>query len=257
MSRGEFEALKEMHAVLPIFVTKPYAWGKLDKEEPETYFLLAEFRDVGEQPPEPIRFTARLAELHRNSVSPTGKFGFHTTTCHSTVPQVTDIWEEYWWKLYQKQLGRMVELDVEKNGSWPEFKILTDLTLEKVIPRLLEPLQSEGRTIKPCLVHGDLWDENAAIDMNTGEPFVYDCGSFYGKQVPMTEHGPIFAFRTWLITHQGTMSTRSVTGARHVTVLATRHTSATTSGTFPYQSLKRNGTGATSSTRCVTSFTLP
>ena len=48
-----------------------------------------------------------------------------------------------------------------------------------MIPRLLEPLQSEGRSIKPCLVHGDLWDENTATDMDTGEPFIFDAGSFY------------------------------------------------------------------------------
>lgn len=61
-----------------------------------------------------------------------------------------------------------------------EFKIVCDLTLEKVVPRLLKPLQSEGRSIKPCLIHGDLWDENTATDMDTGEPFVFDAGSMYG-----------------------------------------------------------------------------
>ena len=82
--------------------------------------------------------------------------------------------------LFQKQFGHMVKLDLEKNGYWPEFTILTDLTLSKVIPRLLEPLQSNGRSIKPCLIHGDLWDENTATDMNIGEPFVFDVGSMYG-----------------------------------------------------------------------------
>ena len=36
--------------------------------------------------------------------------------------------------------------------NWPEFDAVCDLTLEKVVPRLLLPLQSEGRTIEPCLV---------------------------------------------------------------------------------------------------------
>lgn len=36
-----------------------------------------------------------------------------------------------------------------------------------------------GRSIKPCLVHGDLCDENAATDGLTGEPFMFDAGSFY------------------------------------------------------------------------------
>lgn len=57
------------------------------------------------------------------------------------------------------------------------------MTLEKVIPRLLEPLQSDGRSIKPCLIHGDLEVENSATDITTGEPFVFNAGSFYGNDL--------------------------------------------------------------------------
>lgn len=81
----------------------------------------------------------------------------------------------------------MVTLDQERNGMWDEFKAFCDLTLEKVVPRLLEPLQSEGRSIKPCLIHGDLWDENTATDMDTGEPFVFDAGSMYGMMTFLNE----------------------------------------------------------------------
>ena len=49
MCEGEFESLKAIHAVSPNFVPKPYAWGKYLQEKQETYFLLTEFRDVGEQ----------------------------------------------------------------------------------------------------------------------------------------------------------------------------------------------------------------
>ncbi len=49
MCQGEFESLKAIHAVSPSFVPEPYAWGKYTQEDPETYFLLAEFRDVGKQ----------------------------------------------------------------------------------------------------------------------------------------------------------------------------------------------------------------
>ena len=75
----------------------------------------------------------------------------------------------------------LIRQDIEKNGLWPEFRIVCDLTTSIVIPRLLEPLQSEGGSIKPCLMVGDIWDENTATDMNTGELFVFDAGSMYGK----------------------------------------------------------------------------
>ncbi|KAJ8124086.1 hypothetical protein ONZ43_g109 [Nemania bipapillata] len=180
---GEFESLKAIHNVSPELAPLPYAWGRFKETallSDATYFLLAQFREVGEQPPDPLKFTARLADFHKKSESPTGKFGFHVTTCHAKLPQVTDCWEDSWEVLYKKQLAQMIRLDEEKHGEWPEFQKVCKLTLEKVIPRLLGPLQSEGRTIKPCLVHGDLWDENTATDMDTGEPFVFDAGSFYG-----------------------------------------------------------------------------
>jgi protein-ribulosamine 3-kinase len=111
---------------------------------------------------------------------PNGKFGFHITTSHTTLPQVTNLWEESSWSaLYQKQLAHMIKLDEEKYGIWLEFQHICRLTVEKVIPRLLEPLQSDGRSIKPCLVHGDLWDENTATNTDTGESFIFDAGSFY------------------------------------------------------------------------------
>lgn len=179
MIEGEYESLKAMHAVSPTFVPEPFACGHYTQDNREMYFLIEEFRLVGEQPPDPARFTAKLAELHKKSVSPTGKFGFHTMTCHGKVAQMTDQWNESWSVVYQQHLGYMVKQDEEQNGLWPEFKVLCDITLQNVIPRLLEPLQSEGRSIKPCLIHGDLWDENTATDMRTGEPFIFDPGSMY------------------------------------------------------------------------------
>jgi len=179
---GEFESLRAIHAVSPNIAPYPYSWGKLCDKGPsgsDAYFLLTEFREVGEQPPNPDTFTARLAELHKKSPSPTGKFGFHVTTCHAKLPQVTACWEESWAVLYRKQLAHMIKMDAEKNGDMPEFSRLCDLVLNKVIPRLLDPLQSNGRSIKPCLIHGDLWDENTATDMDTGEPFIFDACSFY------------------------------------------------------------------------------
>jgi protein-ribulosamine 3-kinase len=64
--------------------------------------------------------------------------------------------------------------------NWPEFDVLCALTLSKVVPRLLLPLQSNGRVLKPCLLHGDCWDGNTATDAQTGEAFVFDACSFYG-----------------------------------------------------------------------------
>ncbi|KAI9774251.1 MAG: hypothetical protein M1839_001753 [Geoglossum umbratile] len=179
MCEGEFESLKAIYAVSPSFVPKPYAWGKYSQEGPDTYFLLAEFRDVGEQPAEPVKLATRLADMHQRSVSPTGKFGFHIGTCHAKIRQAVDSWEDSWCVLFSKHLGHIMEL-AKPILKWPEFDVVCKLTLEKVVPRLLLPLQSDGRNIKPCLIHGDCWDGNTAMDMRTGEAFVFDVCSFYG-----------------------------------------------------------------------------
>jgi len=49
MCQGEFESLKAIDNATPGFCPKPYAWGRYSKEEPETYFILEEFRDIGKQ----------------------------------------------------------------------------------------------------------------------------------------------------------------------------------------------------------------
>lgn len=64
--------------------------------------------------------------------------------------------------------------------NWPDFDVVCNLILERVIPRLLCPLQENGRTLKPSLIHGDCWDGNTATDAKTGEAFVLDMCSFYG-----------------------------------------------------------------------------
>ena len=176
MIEGEFESLKAIQAIVSTFVPTAYAWGPLRR--PPGYFLLTEFKDIGQQPPDPEKLTLRLAELHKSSKSPTGKFGFHVPTSHGNIPQAVG-WEESWTVMFSKILSRAMDLDSEKHGPWPEFTALRTLLFDYVIPRLLDPLQSEGRTLKPSLIHGDIWDENCATDTKTGEPFAFDAGSIY------------------------------------------------------------------------------
>jgi fructosamine-3-kinase len=51
--------------------------------------------------------------------------------------------------------------------------------VEKVIPRLLRPLETGGDDIKPRLVHGNLWDGNARSNIMTDKPIIYDASSMY------------------------------------------------------------------------------
>jgi fructosamine-3-kinase len=53
------------------------------------------------------------------------------------------------------------------------------LILDHVIPRLLGPLESDGRQVKPCLIHGDLWEDNIGTHTKTGDIFLVDPAPFY------------------------------------------------------------------------------
>ena len=69
---------------------------------------------------------------------------------------------------------------------WNLDRILPPL-FDKVIPRLLRPLESNGRKILPSLVHGDLWYGNAGIiDEGTEEGIVYDPASFWAHNECMS-----------------------------------------------------------------------
>ena len=111
-------------------------------------------------------------------MSPNGKFGFHVVTYNGDLPQdngYADTWEEF----FSTGFKHMINLNLERGGSWEEIEGLKSDMLSKVIPRLIRPLESNGRSIKPSLVHGDLWYGNAAVDAVTDLPLVYDPSSFY------------------------------------------------------------------------------
>ena len=87
---GEYKSMSELYKILPSFVPKPYGWGKFQLESPETYFFLCDFH-MNHGLPAPDKFCTRIAEIHRNSESPTGKFGFQVPNCHGKIPQVVDL----------------------------------------------------------------------------------------------------------------------------------------------------------------------
>lgn len=59
------------------------------------------------------------------------------------------------------------------------MKTTFELFITETIKLMLEPLQSDGRTLKSSLIHDDIWEENAAINLATNDPVVYDCIAIY------------------------------------------------------------------------------
>lgn len=174
---GEFESMKEIHKQMPEFVPKPIAWGSY-ASAPDTHFILMEYKEMILDIPDPEKFTARLSSLHQKSTSPNGMFGFHVTTYAGNLPQYTE-WESSWEIFFAKSMRQALDLEIKAKGYDPEFDVLIPTLFDKVIPRLLRPLETEGRSIKPSLVHGDLWFGNAGIDSESSQPLVFDACCFF------------------------------------------------------------------------------
>jgi fructosamine-3-kinase len=173
--KGEFEGTSAIASITPDFVPKPLGWGTY-VASPDTHFYLCEFHELVEELPDPGAFCAKVAELHRTHSS--DKYGFHVVTYNGDLPQengYTDTWEEF----FANGLRHMFKLNLERGGPCDELQQLMPAMFEKVIPRLLRPLESGGNSIKPSLVHGDLWCGNAAIDVETEQPLVFDPSCFW------------------------------------------------------------------------------
>lgn len=97
---------------------------------------------------DPHSFSARLAVLHHNTKSPHRRFDFHATTYSGNLPQTND-WEASWETFFVKSMRRALDLKLEVKGPDPEFDVPVPVLFDRVIPRLLCPLESEGRSVKP------------------------------------------------------------------------------------------------------------
>lgn len=164
MLLGEYTSMRAIHSLLPGLVPKPHGPSNSIKR----YFLLYNFLEVDfKNAPDPDLFTKKVAELHKYGSSENGKFGFHVPTYDGKLPQPVD-WQSSWALFFTNLLTAVLKLDIEVNGVWPEFQDASKQLLDAVIPRLLGTLQSEGRSIKPNLIHGNLSPGNFGTSMETG-----------------------------------------------------------------------------------------
>ncbi len=178
MMEAEHQSIMEIHSYMPDFVPQPVSWGKFKQASPETFFYLMEFLELGPEIVEPAEFCRRVAQLHDMSVSPTGKFGFHLVTWHGPNPQNT-TWEGNWCTFFTRLLTQFFDREIAQNGPQPDYEAAFKTFAQMVVPQILIPLQSDGRVLKPCLIHGDLWEENTGLNLETGLPVVFDASAMY------------------------------------------------------------------------------
>ncbi|KAL8377591.1 hypothetical protein RB595_008331 [Gaeumannomyces hyphopodioides] len=182
IARAEFEGSQTLFRALPDNATKPIAWGRC-ASRPGWAFFLAEFRDMMPMRPglpAPAEVAAVVARLHEHR-SPGGRFGFHVRTFAATQAIDTsccDTWEEF----FSRSLAAVLAAELAAQGRDPDLEALSAVLLDRVVPRLIRPLETGRNRIEPVLLHGDLWHGNLAVDNETKNVLLYDPCCFYGHR---------------------------------------------------------------------------
>lgn len=167
-----------MFKIAPDFCPDPIARGTF-QTDPCSYFYICKFYEMPEGVPEPRAFCEKVAKLHSAHTSPEGKFGFHVTTYNGNLPQ-DNTWSSSWEECFTNGMKNAFKVYRERAGPQPELEAMLPGFYSKVIPRLLRPLESDGRKLQPSFVHGDLWCGNAAIiDEDTKDGIAFDPASFW------------------------------------------------------------------------------
>ncbi|KAK7962011.1 uncharacterized protein PG986_002836 [Apiospora aurea] len=180
MMRGTFEAEQAIYETLPEQTTRPVGWGTY-KDDPDTHFYMCEFIEMYDIIPTAHDWAATVSRLHLNSMgkSPTGQFGFHVTTHLANVP-INNTWKSSWQAFWGQQMESLFDQDEILHGRDEKMTRLNELYLKRAIPRFLGPLESNGRTIKPCLIHSDLWPGNIKPAAATNELVMFDSCAYWG-----------------------------------------------------------------------------
>lgn len=155
MMRGEFESMRALHETAPDLALEPIAWGTYATDE-DVHFFLCVFYDMDKDLCSLDTFPAMLAGLHRRGAARSnGKFGFPVTTYQGRLAQDM-AWCDTWEESFSRNLDLYFEHELEAQGPDEEIGVLRRVIMERVVPRLLRPMETGGRRVTPTLIHGDL-----------------------------------------------------------------------------------------------------
>lgn len=191
--KGEFLSMQAIHAATPEAAPAPLAYGTYASDL-KLHFILLPYIAMTDEPPT-FDLLVVLKRLHMSTTSPTGKFGLEHPTYHHHVAAWTDTWEEY----FTRHMRQCMAVETSTHGSTLEIEELHQKTLELVIPRLLRPMETGGRKLKPSLVHGDLWEGNTSMELKPYRATIFDAGSLYAHNECKTSGVPV-AWRILLTT---------------------------------------------------------
>lgn len=170
-----------IYTFTPHIVPTPIANGKLDLlAASEGYFFLSSFIDFERSGLPGLAATAKVvAQLHTSSLGKSQMFGSPIPMYDGLFPHVNG-WNSNWTTMFSKMLWQAYSCDRLLNDPCELLDAAIAPTMTYVIPRLLDDLDKSRGGIKPCFVHGDLWEGNVGREMLTGKHFIFDSNGYYG-----------------------------------------------------------------------------
>lgn len=69
---------------------------------------------------------------------------------------IDNTWQTSCEAWFLQAMQKMFEVEELAHGKDDKLEILKNGLYDKVIPRLLRPLKTGGRSIQPCLIHSDI-----------------------------------------------------------------------------------------------------
>jgi fructosamine-3-kinase len=180
MMKGAFESDSIYSSYAPENMPKPVGFGEL-KDKPDSWFYICEFHNMLDELPDVSDLVDIVAKVHRASMgkSLSGKFGFGVPTHLANIPN-DNTWQDTWERFFTQLMRSMYKFEKLTQGVDEEMDYLFEALCNKVIPRLLRPLETAGSTIKPCLVHSNLSPGNFMPDADTGDLMIFDSCAFWG-----------------------------------------------------------------------------
>lgn len=170
---AETYSLQQLKASRSIYVPEVIASGKtLDKS-----FLVLEYLAFDTPSNKDwYCFGERLADMHKTTIH--GKFGWQHDNFIGLTPQ-PNKWQSNWRTFFAEQrIGWQLQLLAEKSIRFGDIEHLVQVCHDALL----------HHSVKPCLVHGDLWQGNAGFIYQA--PVIYDPACYYGDRevdLAMTE----------------------------------------------------------------------
>ncbi|KAK4201530.1 hypothetical protein QBC40DRAFT_252985 [Triangularia verruculosa] len=134
-----------------------------DGWKPEEHCLLEGWQYICERTPTHMELIPNVVDLHEKEIpshfhSGWGKFGSPTAWYDGAVAQWFPM-HDNWADCFKEGLRLTIQKEKKIHGEDPVFNHLCREILDRVVDRLLVPMESHGRSVTPTLVHGNLWDK--------------------------------------------------------------------------------------------------